>query len=621
MTLSRRNFTRVLLSAAALLAVDEVGFAAPSTLPTSQPVPSDAIDGESFAERSAAFIRWLSQTRPDGKAARSLKMSMAHATARLITGIDVDWAVAHVDSLVRKRDLKNDHAFGGHSLMHGVLVAGDRMPAELVAASREYLCDWDYAKPGFSSLNYKLMTAATGFAAAEKWPDFVDATGRDAAGVMEVTRAALYREFDQIVRRNLDEYGAPIYFGTDLAPVRMLAEFGRDDAMRMRARLTLEWMWLNLACHWNQGYHVSTAGRAKYWGSTNTGPDHATLTAACAWLHFGGLRAIRAARTDPAIALWLAYPGTHELPNAIRAVAQQAGRLAPFVHRESVVVPRGITVRQTTYHAKQFSLSSQWEATNGFKHPLFKETRRMVLRWVSEKPSSTFIVANENYRRPYRISEKVKNAFAYGETPFGQVMQHDSALLALYDVPADYLYYRLYAVFPATGSIVQRFERNGWVLCHTGTMLFAFRAFTQPTWGKPTENNDVLYGDARRGGWVLQCADRDPFRADSVDAELQRFGDAICTPRVRVDLAAAAPTARYVALDGRAMEMTYAHPWAGVKDNHRIDGAPIDYAAYPLLDNQAVAQRVDDPQLRIRINGQALDYDFEHWTRTDGGTP
>jgi hypothetical protein len=621
MELSRRNFTRALLSAAAFLAMDEMGFAAPSTSPASQPVPSDAIDGASFAERSAAFIRWLAGTRPDAKAATSLKMSMAHATARLLAGVDVDWAVAHIDSLVRKRDLKNDHAFGGHSLMHGVLVAGDRMPAELVAASREYLRDWDYAKAGFSSLNYKLMTAATGFAAAERWPEFVDATGRDAAGVIDVTRNALYGEFDQIVRRNLDEYGAPIYFGTDLAPVRMLAEFAKDDAMRTRARLTLEWMWLNLACHWNQGYHVCTAGRSKYWGSINTGPDHATLTAAAAWFHFGGLRAIRAARTDPAIALWLAYPGTHELPEAIRAVAQQAGCIAPFVHRESVVVLRGITVRQTTYHAKPFSLSSQLEATNGFKHPLFKETRRMVMRWVSDKPSSTFIVANENYQRPYRISEKVKNAFAYGETPFGQVMQHDGALLALYDVPADYAYYRLYAVFPATGSIVQRIERDDWVLCHAGTTLFAFRSFTPTTWGKPIEGNDVLYADARHGGWVLQCADRDEFRAESIDAELKRFGDAICTPRVKVDLTAAAPTAQYVALDGRALEMTYAHPWAGVKDNHRIDGVPIDYAGFPLLGNPAVEQRVDDPRLRIRIAGRSLNYDFEHWTRTDGGTP
>ncbi len=58
----------------------------------------------------------------------------------------------------------------------------------------------------------------SGFLAAETWPDLRGAEGLDA----------------KEVRRNLDEYNAPIYFTTDLMAVRMLAEFARDAEMKRR---------------------------------------------------------------------------------------------------------------------------------------------------------------------------------------------------------------------------------------------------------------------------------------------------------------------------------------------------------------------------------------------------
>ena len=58
--------------------------------------------------------------------------------------------------------------------------------------------------------------------------------------------------------------------------VRMLAEFDRDTKMKSRATLTLDWMMINLACHWNQGYYVTTAGRSKGWSCVATSPRYAS---------------------------------------------------------------------------------------------------------------------------------------------------------------------------------------------------------------------------------------------------------------------------------------------------------------------------------------------------------
>jgi hypothetical protein len=613
--LTRRDFTR--LAAAACLAgrlaaPSRAGRAAPAEAPASR--PSDLIDGDSVETRCAALVDWLATSRPDAKSALSPKAAMAYAAARLVRGVGADDAVRQIAAMARRHDLRGDHAFAGHATMHAFLVGRGRIGPDVEGLVREYLQDWDYADAGFSSSNYKLMTFATGFLAGETWPAFRDAKGRVGGAVCDVTRPLLEREFDQIVRRNLDEYSAPIYFGTDFAPVRMLAEFARDDAMRTRSRLVLEWMLLNLACHWNQGYHVATSGRCKYWGSTNTGPDSPTFAAAVAWLHFGGLRGTRAARTDPSGSFWAAYPGAHAMPPAIAAVARKAGAVEPFVCRTSAVVPRSFTVRQTTWHARGYSVASQWEQTGGPRHHLPKETRRMVLRWLSEKPSSTFIVANANYQRPYKLDEVKPNAFGYGETPYGQVMQHEGTLLGLQDVPAEYAFYRLYAVFPTSGAIVARAERDGWILCHGGSALFAFKASRPGAWGPRREGNDVYLVDARRGGWALETSEIAPFAGGGTDAELTRFADAVCAAnRLTFDLSGATPTAAYRTLSGRTLSMAYAHPWAGVTDNHRVDGRPIEYGRFPLMGSPWVSQEVDSPRLTVKVDGRELEYDFDRW--------
>ena len=66
---------------------------------------------------------------------------------------------------------------------------------------------------------------------------------------------------------------------------------------------------------------------------------------------------------------------------------------------------------------------------------------------------------------------------------FSHYLQHQGTLLGLCAVPAqvevrnrifDYPYFKLYAPFSTTGSIVKRIEKSGWVFCHNGTMLMAF---------------------------------------------------------------------------------------------------------------------------------------------------
>jgi hypothetical protein len=239
---------------------------------------------------------------------------------------------------------------------------------------------------------------------------------------------------------------------------------------------------LDIACTWNQGYNVGSASRAKYWGSTDTGLESMASTASAAWVSFGAPRSIAAGGIGFIHSFWMATPGVYKVPEAIVQVANR--RSEPFLHRSYVAGMGKANVHRMTWHTPDYSLCSQWDQPGDPTSGLYKESRRHMLKWVSGKASSTFAVCMENPYRPYALHENRANTLGYGENGFSQYMQHEGTLLGLYAVPEkvkvrnrefEYPYYKLYAPFPATGSIVKRIEKGGWVFCHNGSMLMEFQ--------------------------------------------------------------------------------------------------------------------------------------------------
>ena len=194
-----------------------------------------------------------------------------------------------------------------------------------------------------------------------------------------------------------------------------------------------------------------------------------------------------------------------------------------------------------------------------------------MLKWVSDKPSSTFAVCMENPYRPYALQEKRANKLGYGENGFSQYMQHEGTLLGLYAVPEtvkvrnhtfEYPYNKLYAPFPATGSIVKRIEKDGWVFCHAGSMLFGFFASSPTSGTKSWGDHDMLWCDARKNGWILETSELAPFAGGGADAELDRFAEAVITENQARCFRhrRAGPSMTYRALSGKTLEFTLAAP-------------------------------------------------------------
>ncbi len=612
------------------------------------------LDGTTPAERGLALARHVAGVRPKPEDEKVPKAAAPCYAARLALDLDVAYALAKLDAaashqLAKGRDRIAQWAaydaaadksrlrrpgppldpFDKAALVNTYFLGKDKIPAATARKIRDYVALYadhetltGYARGAW---NYRLMQDASGFLAAEEWPDIVDRAGLDAGRIKAATRGRLVADLETIARLNHGEYGAPIYLAVNLGAVRMLAEYARDEDLRNRATLALDAMLLDIACSWNQGYNCGTASRAKYWVSTDTGPDSMAATAAAAWVFFGSHRPISTAGLGSIHAFWMAAPGRYRLPEPIIRVAWQRSR--PFLHRGYVACLGAANVHRFTWHTPSHSLCSQWDQAGTPTAGLYKESRRQMLKWLSDKPSSTFAVCMENPSRPYKLAEQKANPLGYGENGFAQYMQDEGTLLGLYAVPETvtdrgrtfpYPYHRLSAPFPATGSILERIEREGWVFCHNGSMLMAFHCVKPWTWGAKWGDHDMLWCDARRNGWILETAPLAPFAGDTRAAELEAFAAAVLakTSIRAAGVDAPQPVLEYRNLAGREMVFRWQPHGEPYAAHQVIDGEPREFSREWLHENPWVRQKPGGP-LVVEIDGRRLVYDFDAWTRTE----
>lgn len=564
------------------------------------------LTGKNYQERSEQLVRYFAEASP--KNPNFPKDAMPYHAARLQLGRDLPGTLKTIDQMLDVTLKSRPDPFHLHACMHAYFLHKEKLTPEIRAKIKRLAASWTYSKPIGVSLNYELMRDGAGYLAAQEWPDLVDAAGNDAAKIKKNCEGWLWRIWRETTDRNASEYDAPIYYGTDFAPTRMIAEFSTDPRMSMAAKMTLDFMLIHTGAHWHQGYHISSAGRGKYWGSLNLGPDAAAPTNGMAYLFYGSYRPFKISSAPQAY--WLAHPGKTLSPE--RLSAWQASLPETRTVLATHIWPsHDAIVHKYAWFTKGYGLASQREDGTTFRSYLFKECRRTMLKWHSDKPGSSFTVIQQNRRRP---QEKIGNAFAYGENPYCQTLQHKGTLLGVYDVPEDYGFWLTRAPFTTTGAIVAKTERNGWIICHGGSMLFAFR-FTGPAkWDKPDtrEQLELWRCDDKRGGWILETSPLQPFAGGGVQAELQRFGDALLRCKIHDQTKQSPPQLSYQTLKGDRMEITWKNLSDPLKDECRVNGKSLKISEFSLL-KCTHANQPNGGALTLQIPGSGtVVYDFKN---------
>jgi hypothetical protein len=130
---------------------------------------------------------------------------------------------------------------------------------------------------------------------------------------------------------------------------------------------------------------------------------------------------------------------------------------------------------------------------------------------------------------------------------------------------------------------------------------------------------DVLRSDSRKNGWVLETAPIAAYAGGGVDAELDRFANAVLeksqldASRINMEN----PEFTYRSLTGHVLEITYRPHKSKYSGQHKIDGKPVDYMTYPLFGNPWVRQPLGADKLEIRHGEISMAYDFVNWTKAE----
>lgn len=572
--------------------------------------PNPRLTGANYPERSLACVRYFSQVTP--RSPTFAKDGMPFLAARLQLGVDLPNTIKAVDKMLDAALKSRPDPFNLHACLHAYLVHKKHFTPAMAAKVKQLAAKWSYSRPIGVSMNYSLMRDGAGWLAAQEWPDLKDASGNDAAKIKKNCESWLWKIFRDTTNHNASEYDAPVYYGTDFAPTRMIAEFARDPLLSRGAAMTLDFMMIQTGAHWQNGYHISSAGRGKYWGSINLSPHSAAPTNSMAWLLYGSAQPFNINSAPQSY--WLAHPGKVFQP-AFLSAWQAALPEERMVYANNLWPSHKQIVRKMTWFTKDYGLASQREDESPFDSFLFKECRRTMLKWSSPHPASTFTMIQENRRRP---NEKIRNAFAYGENPYTQTLQHRGTLIGVQDVPAEYGFWITRAPFTTTGAIVKKVERDGWIIAHGGSMLFAFRFMQPARWDKPDtrEKLELWRCDAARCGWILETVPLSKVAGGGVDAELKRFGDALLSKtKIEDHTQESPPRLVFKNLEGNTLSLRWKPLIASVKDECLVNGKAVEYQKIPLLQtNGALMPSAGD--LTIRVNGYQRVYDFKKWTVT-----
>ena len=570
------------------------------------------VHGSTYEERSRSLVDQMLQAQPVANG--NIKYVSPFYFARLWRDHEKDMAIKKLSEMYRYQlehveafyKSGSDMDFFAHATMHGYMLTKEKMPDSLRQSIKEFMKIGKYTRDN-GTLNMKLMHQASGLLCAEEWPDFVDADGKNASQLKDFLHDRIVQTLKGFITQNCPEADAFTYLGTNLQYVRMLAEFAKDEEIRSNALNAYHHMVAQLLLPWNQGLYCANPPRSKGWknlytGNLSTGVQLVQL----AWLFYGSPdeRIIyrEAANKDNfgCFNFWLAYQRRVKPLPILQALNQT--KSYPYDFEALRIDSKHYSCRYT-YQSRNYGLSTQTieafpDKLKDFQYTYaFKETKNLHLVWQSDcAEASVFSVCHDNPERP-QIYQSKSNKLGYGENPYHRVFGYERSAIGLYNVAENYMnlpvFYQMYVPFSRKGikkRVVKKINGLSWILCHTGSMMFAFATpeawtFETPGGKYDIEGHDVLIlkdKQRRRGSWVLETTEITERYKDvqgNPKAELEKFAEDI---RQRVKFVRSAdyetggtPGISYTNLQGDTLELTFFSPETAYDGQYKLNGTPV----------------------------------------------
>ena len=187
-------------------------------------------------------------------------------------------------------------------------------------------------------------------------------------------------------------------------------------------------------------------------------------------------------------------------------------------------------------------------------------------------------------------------------------MQHRDALVALYDIDPDDENPHINAFFSRDLEGVRE-DASGWIFARGGDAFIAYYPLRPYRWEDKADYNDaeithrLLVSPHVKNGAVVQTSPVSAFGSrEAFEAAVRALPLEAATDPV--------PAVRFTALDGSRIEARYGEP-------PTVDGAPVDYDAWPLFDGPFLQAAPGSRRLEIRYGPMRRHLDFATLTVRD----
>ena len=589
----------------------------PSSLPsTPEESPEESEEpfmrGATYEERAQSLINHMLRVTP-GKD-YSIKYLSPFYYARLWRDYETAEAITKLTEMYQYQsehinDIYNsdsDLEFFVHATMHGYMLTKEKMTEQLRKKIKDFMQLGKYANDK-GTLNMRLMRQASGFLCAEEWADFTDADGSTSPQLKEYLRNRLVEDLRSFFTDNCPEADAFTYLGINLQYVRMLAEFSQDEVVRKTAVATYQHMVAQLMLPWNRGLYCANPSRCKGWANLCTGNLGLDVQITqLAWLFYGGqdermIRMNAGKDNFGCFNFWMAYQRNVKPLPFLQAL--NAGKQYPYSF-EALRIDKDHFCCRYTYQSKNYGLSTQTieafpDKLKNFQYTYaFKETKNLHLVWQSDlSDASVFSVCHDNPERP-QSHQTVSNKPGYGENPYHRVLGYEGTAVGVYNVAENYMdepkFYQMYVPFTRKGikkRMIREINGMRWVLCHIGSMMFAFS--TPEEWDFNLQNEKYGIKDhyiltlkdkkRRRGAWVLETTEIVEQYKDArgdMETELNKFAADI-KAKVKLQLSADyetsdTPAISYTNIQGDVLELTFFSPETAYSGQYKVNGKTME---------------------------------------------
>ncbi len=564
------------------------------------------------------------------------------AAARFYRGEKIDEAISFVDSLVHRQEVRPSGDMFWMYPQVLITFTGDKyIPDHLKKRMRAL---WKNYHPyrgdteNHWAMWYTCMYLMSQYYPNEPGSEWFD--GRSSTENFNEARDYLISWMDLTATKGQGEFNSPEYFGFYVAAMSELYTFAEDPAMKMRAKMMLDYLFADLAV--DNFYGLDTGAHSREYPAPVVN-QFLQRSTAFSWLQFGNN--VKRYRGESFI---LALSGYH-IPEIIYHIAND--RSAPYImeevkrtrHRIRYSKVMDKPVYKYLYMCKDYSLGS---IQGGLLQPIQQQT--WDLTWATpdmkmDKEKSTNFSYSDLMSQNVKAKEGFNNLFTIqphysalelgmyfpeepemniesvlqskgtynnpdkwtGGSPYERIYQQKSALIALYNIKKGAHYEHIDGHFPKTLEIDRK--NKGWIFAHGGNTYIAYYPLAKYKW---TEEQDGyrLRSHNLKNGAVVQVASASKFKS------FDDFKKAVRALPLETKTKPL-PYVKFTNLSGDQMEFEYGK-------TPILNGKKVDYQSWKLFDGPFLSADVGSKKLLMKYGDMRRLLDFntltiKNWIESD----